>query len=325
MATLKRLMVNLFLFLVINNTIKLIWSRLRLRRAVFSLRRQIFWSLRHAPRNKLVLDVGGGNNPHLRADVVCEKYIFDDFHRGANVARDIPLVAGDASALPFKTGIFDVIVSTHVIEHLEDPASFFEEAARVARSGLFTAPNAIQERLFSYPGHLWLIERQGDVLHFVGKSQPVVDREVYEFFEKHIMNSNLGVDGFTIDHWSSLEIDYYWTGKPKISVEGVPFIPEIRASTERNSAVVRHRVKGVEKVRLQIKQILRASIHRLLSKNQKINLAEIIACPKCHGEVVMTTDVYCAHCDLHYPIIEGIPIMLIDHAVAGTSGNTTTS
>lgn len=55
----------------------LVWRRFRLRRALFALRNQIMWSLRHAPRDKLVLEVGSGHNPHLRSDVLCEKYLYD--------------------------------------------------------------------------------------------------------------------------------------------------------------------------------------------------------------------------------------------------------
>lgn len=107
------------------------WYKFRLRRALFTFSQQILWSFKFAPRKKLVLDVGAGNNPHLRADVLCEKYLYDDFHRGGSAATDLPLVVGDASALPFKSKSIDVMISSNVIEHLEDPAGFFREAGRV--------------------------------------------------------------------------------------------------------------------------------------------------------------------------------------------------
>ena len=56
-------------------------------------------------------DVGAGNNPHLRADVLCARFLADDLHRGGTVARDLPLVAGDATALPFKTGSVDLLIA----------------------------------------------------------------------------------------------------------------------------------------------------------------------------------------------------------------------
>lgn len=46
-------------------------------------------------------------------------------------------------------------------------------------------------------------------------------------------------------------------------------------------------------------------------------LLEILACPKCKGdlELVVTNDALdCRVCKLRYPIREGIPVMLIEEA-----------
>lgn len=46
-------------------------------------------------------------------------------------------------------------------------------------------------------------------------------------------------------------------------------------------------------------------------------LLEILACPKCKGEVVLTKaedGLTCASCKLLYPIVDDIPVMLIDEA-----------
>jgi len=46
-------------------------------------------------------------------------------------------------------------------------------------------------------------------------------------------------------------------------------------------------------------------------------LLEILACPKCKGEVVLQEDadrLLCQACRLAYPIRDGIPVMLIDEA-----------
>jgi hypothetical protein len=47
-------------------------------------------------------------------------------------------------------------------------------------------------------------------------------------------------------------------------------------------------------------------------------LLEILACPKCKGDIVLTPQgdgLVCAACARVYPIREDIPIMLIDEAV----------
>lgn len=47
------------------------------------------------------------------------------------------------------------------------------------------------------------------------------------------------------------------------------------------------------------------------------DLLDILACPKCKGEINLSQDksgLICAKCRLLYPIKDDIPIMLIDEA-----------
>lgn len=46
-------------------------------------------------------------------------------------------------------------------------------------------------------------------------------------------------------------------------------------------------------------------------------LLEILACPACKNEVHLTEDgkwLVCSHCKLKYPVMEDIPVMLVDKA-----------
>lgn len=48
------------------------------------------------------------------------------------------------------------------------------------------------------------------------------------------------------------------------------------------------------------------------------DLLDILACPKCKGELVLTEKedgLICNRCKLLYPIRDGIPVMLIDEAI----------
>ena len=297
-----------------------VYRRVRLRRALFMLRRQIAWSLREAPRDLLVLDVGGGNNPHLRADVVCEKYIDDDLHRGGGVAMDLPLVAGDASALPFKTGSFDVVISRALIEHLEDPRRFFEEAGRVARGGLFVAPSEVWEHVMSLTTHLWTIKRVDDALHFSAKARPIINPLVHGFLTRRVFDSASKMDDFILDHWDMLRIDYTWSGQPKCVVHGDPPAGDAAgdAGFEQASTIdpaVAVALAPLERWRAVVKAVVRRGIHRVLSSHRRVEWSRILACPRCLGDVTVSTDhVACASCRLRYPYQRGIPIMLLDHA-----------
>lgn len=51
------------------------------------------------------------------------------------------------------------------------------------------------------------------------------------------------------------------------------------------------------------------------------DLLRILACPVCHGELEAcgngeeTTGFQCSRCALMYPIVDDIPVMLVDEAV----------
>jgi len=299
--------------------LRIVWQRLRLRRALFVLGQRIMWSIRHAPRHKLVLDVGSGDNPHLRADVLCDKFLYDDLYRGGSIALDRPLVAGDASALPFKTGAFDVIISSHLIGHLEDPQSFFQESGRVAKRGLFIAPSSVFEQLFSIHTHLWLVEHKGNALRFEPKGQSICYPSIHRFFENKVLNRLLKFDNFLLDHWESLIIAYNWNGKPECLLEGQPLTSKfMRASTSPADAVVKeHKATACERLRAWLRKRVRNGVHAVLSSNHTVDWAEVIACPKCRGDVsVSASEIYCPDCELNFPVVRGIPIMLMDQAVS---------
>ena len=94
--------------------------------------RQAFESLPADRRS--VLDVGGGQgrwrallgNPadYTIADVVAPP-----------LDTDLTYVVGDAAALPFATGTFDLVLMIEVLQHLPDPARALAEARRVLAPG----------------------------------------------------------------------------------------------------------------------------------------------------------------------------------------------
>lgn len=46
-------------------------------------------------------------------------------------------------------------------------------------------------------------------------------------------------------------------------------------------------------------------------------LLEIMACPKCKGELILTPEedgLICQFCKLKYPIRDDVPVMLVDEA-----------
>lgn len=54
---------------------------------------------------------------------------------GAGRGRGVPLVAGDALALPFPDAVFDAVTIAFGLRNVADPAQALRELARVTRSG----------------------------------------------------------------------------------------------------------------------------------------------------------------------------------------------
>jgi uncharacterized protein YbaR (Trm112 family) len=61
--------------------------------------------------------------------------------------------------------------------------------------------------------------------------------------------------------------------------------------------------------------------YKIMTLNKE--LLEILACPKCKGDIKLTAksvngkgdELMCEKCRLLYPIRDGIPVMLIDEAI----------
>lgn len=80
----------------------------------------------------MILDVGCGHDP--RGDVNCDLMIPDsDEYWDRNPSWIKNFVKADVRALPFKSGSFDVVYCSHVLEHLEDPDQGLVELKRVSR------------------------------------------------------------------------------------------------------------------------------------------------------------------------------------------------
>lgn len=118
----------------------------------------------------LVLDVGSGSFPNPRSDILCERDLVDDRHRGGlAVTIDRPLVRADALVLPFRDGGVDFVIASHIAEHVDDPVLFCAELGRVAKAGYVETPSPLFEALFDVEYHSWRVSVEGGVLTFTPK------------------------------------------------------------------------------------------------------------------------------------------------------------
>ena len=98
-----------------------------------------------------VLDIGCGYSAHKDAKVVCDIQDLSSFYKDKNF---IKLSEGN---LPFKDKEFDFVISSHVIEHVQDVALFIKELERVSSKGYIELPTVLEDNLVfeNKKDHLW--------------------------------------------------------------------------------------------------------------------------------------------------------------------------
>ena len=116
------------------------------------------------PKQGLVLEIGSGDNPNPRADILVDKFLFDNTERGGNIVIDRPMVVADAHHLPFKDDVFAYTICSHILEHMDDPVQFANELTRVSKAGYIQSPAEIAERMFHWSFHRWYVNLIDDTL-----------------------------------------------------------------------------------------------------------------------------------------------------------------
>jgi hypothetical protein len=121
-----------------------------------------------------VIDIGGGHRPFWRADLIVEKFPFDqDLHRNQPMQFPrVPVIKADAVTLPIANGGCDLVFASHIIEHLPDPARFVAEIKRCSRRVYLEFPSRKRELMFAWSFHPWLIEPVGTVMRFYRNDLP---------------------------------------------------------------------------------------------------------------------------------------------------------
>ena len=134
-------------------------------------------------RDDIVLDVGCGDGmivsfcarrgaEILLADRDADKIAAAEKNLVGSGARSIRTIVSDCDPIPIPDETATVVISTEVLEHVDDPAKFLKELVRVGRPGaryLLTVPDPVGESLqkslappgyFEKPNHLRIIGRE---------------------------------------------------------------------------------------------------------------------------------------------------------------------
>ncbi len=268
----------------------------------------------------LVLDVGSGNDPHPRADLLCDKFVQDDTEREGRLVVDRPLIGGDLEALPFKDQSIDFLITSHVLEHVADPARAIAEMQRVAKRGYVETPAEFGGKLMDLPGHRWYVRQDGDVLVFTAKSKGM--------FDEHLNAACFGMwkrdDGYMRFFWDHLDlffVRYQWNGQLAcrvVEAEGEAFVPE----TFLHANIEEARVEKAEarSPKTWVKNGIRSYYQSgWYGPRREVNWEAICACPSCHGDLAISPEAAeCRACGVSYPVIASggarVPMLLADRA-----------
>lgn len=280
----------------------------------------------------IVLEIGPGDRPHERADVLCEKYPFDGSHRNYQQAViDVrPFVAADGMALPFFDNAFDYVICRQVIEHSVDPARFLREISRVGRAGYIETPSDISEDIFDWPVHLFKFRRENggliivkkweheplfsDLFHLVCKADP--------YFRKWL-DARQGLFLMRME----------WEGRIDYEIVINPADPKAKRPPEYLAQVMRYTEEDIRSTcvadlmgrRFTLCRIVRAVGRRLKRlvfgkpalgrRFPRSRLIEILACPVCRSKVRETDSGYaCIACGRDFPNVGGLPTFLLEEA-----------
>ena len=194
-------------------------------------RRQVLQRMGIQP-GELVLEVGSGQNPNPRADVLCDRYLLDHTERNQEApVLDRPFAVGDIYRLPFQTGVFDFVICSHVLEHLDRPEDAAAELSRVARRGYVEVPSRENELLLPFPFHRWLIDREGETLVFRTKERTAPDPGLHTWFSNLSANVPDFPDLFLRKlHALGNVHGVVWEGAPSVRVIGPPGPVKAQAS-----------------------------------------------------------------------------------------------
>jgi len=173
-------------------------------------------------RKYKVLEVGGGQNPCARSNVIVDKYIHDNYHRSGDlkVYHNQEFVCADGECLPFEEKSFDYVICCQVLEHVNDPIKFVSEQQRVARAGYMETPSLIGEFLMPKESHKWVsLEIDGKIVLY--EKDKVEFKAVNDFgyiFLDFLPKQSIGYKVMQKTHSNLFSVNYEWKDDIEIIV-----------------------------------------------------------------------------------------------------------
>ncbi len=173
------------------------------------------FNIKHTDR---VLEIGSGNRPRKRSNFLCDRYIESNYERAGEenlVIDKRPFVVADGVALPFKGKSFDYVITSHVLEHMNNPTQFIAELTRVAKAGYIETPSELGEKIFGWPFHKWIVRIENDTIIMRPR---ISDSPFKNYFHQMYQNDSLFAE-FIDSHFSDYYVQYEWRETIPLRIE----------------------------------------------------------------------------------------------------------
>jgi ubiquinone/menaquinone biosynthesis C-methylase UbiE len=104
--------------------------------------------------NWKILDIGCGYNANKYANVISDIQDLSDFY------KDKKFIQLKDKKLPFKDNEFDYVITSHVMEHVEELDFFINEIMRISSSGYIELPTKLEDNLVfeNKKEHIWQMD-----------------------------------------------------------------------------------------------------------------------------------------------------------------------
>lgn len=266
------------------------------------------WFLRQVRSNDLMLDIGYGLNPSIRANVLCEKLSPEIIERMGSAVAGRPLVLGEVEALPFRDHAFDYSACSQTLENLHEPEHALAELQRVSKRGRIEIESPLAKTHRDEDDRLWHSRLQNGKLHFIEKSQSDVQERLLEQKE----------DPAPV---------YYWENEIHAEVQRRDSNPTSSpAQTTQRDLPDMDTLLHQEKIAQRsaphpwqwrhgrdVEEWLKYTLARRF--NHPGDILHLLACPACKGPLEKTDErsLLCPKCNVFYPLFENTPCLLREY------------
>jgi len=150
-----------------------------------------------------ILDIGCGYRAHPEATIIADVKDFSDYY------KERKFIKIEGKKLPFNDQEFDFVISSHVIEHIEDFEFFIKELERISSQGYIELPTRLGDNLVfeNKNDHIWWFFYDDIRNKLIGSKrnqiiEPFITVSVAKLFEKIFRES------FVIELAWEKRIDY---------------------------------------------------------------------------------------------------------------------